>query len=852
MNEQPYTRRGLREPASGPFRGSRSRRGSALIAVVPVTLLGLSVMVAFMGTVVDTSVAGVQDTARFRAKVAAQNAASMAITELWGNFSAAGGDTTELWSLRAHLDGMGLVDQSAEIDKLGVIGQLTGIELSSTLDLRKTLGLFENAKGRMEVAGTEIERLDVYRVDEWDATTIVIEVDAVARAGDDGSSKEARASVQEHFTIAPPPWEGLDFALLANNVNCLLCHTTIDSAERFYNDDVSLAGSYDQVKVGSIDSIHFRSDPDSAVAGVVLIGGDAIEGDGSNIADWSAFNLMTGGDLDGLIREDGFLDVAWEQLSLFDPNAPEAFASVFLDHYEHEGATPYDLPDSFPSPFPDNGGFDPGSGKGNADEAGNRIIDDLEFESAVRGSNGTISGGNITVLDKSDVIAKQSDLSKVAKGLDGSISGTTEGNVYITGTKGQPIVLDGDVAIDGDVVLSGYVVGSGTIRARGNVYIPGDLMYLDRETGVSRDFGTAADGRANSLAVAAGGNIVIGDPFRPAWGEGDPTNGEKSGSFNFTMDELAIFNRQEWMKTQPTLPGESEKVQTGVKTSWKDEKVKEKYWKTVNTYKWVDTGKTKEKPIYKWVTKDNGKTGEYKKTWKEKVKVGTKTVPIKEKVKTGTKQVQKTRWVKTGNKIKVETPQYTWTAPELDNPYYVDNYTPRYYSFAEGSTIPIFNKDGYFDPATNQWKSDEYVGAWDSSKLSYADVDDKNDPYLYDASGNPKAVVSTIAPTGGWITQEIMEKIVKQSHNGNGDKTIEIDATLYSANSIMGAAPATKSPNTNGRLHVNGAIVAADVGILAPNGTQVNYDDRGARSLSITSDTGLTIERRLTAPLPNL
>ena len=80
----------------------------------------LSVAVAFMSAAVDSSVANTQERARARAKVAAQNAASMAITELWGSFEGAGGDTNELWSLRAHLDGLGLVDTAAEIEVLGV------------------------------------------------------------------------------------------------------------------------------------------------------------------------------------------------------------------------------------------------------------------------------------------------------------------------------------------------------------------------------------------------------------------------------------------------------------------------------------------------------------------------------------------------------------------------------------------------------------------------------------------------------------------------------------------------------------------------------------------------------------
>lgn len=810
--------------------------------MVPLAILVLALMVAFVGTSVETSRATVGNMDSFRAKSAAQNAAAMAISKVWGDYESTNPAGAQLWSLRAHLDSLGIRDQAsaANAERTKFLSQMQ----------------FSGSGETFTVDGTEIERLDVYRVDEWDATTIVIEVDAVARRGVDGSSKEARSSVQEVFSIAPPAWEGLDYALLANNINCLLCHTTIDSAERFYNGSAALAGSFDAVRIGSIDSIHFRSDPDSKIAGVALIGGDAMEGDGDNIADWSRFNLQTARLNGGKIVEDSFLDVDWEKLALFDPARPDDPSSVYLDFFSHAGSTDYDLPESFPPPFPDNGGLDPVTGQPRTELAGNRIVDDSEFLTAVDGSNGTISGGAISVIPAGQKIASTAARQSMERGTDPSINGLTSGNVFLHGTKANPIVLDGSIAIDGDVILSGYVIGEGSIKARGNVYVPGDLVYADkgRGTGGTRQFGVAADGRTNSLAVAAGGNIIVGDFYRPAWGQGKSANGEKGTSFNFTMDELAIFNRQEWMKTQPTLPGKPEKVVDRVDTWFEDEKVKEYYWKEVDDKRWVKTGKKIKKQKYKWIWVSNGKKGEYEKKTKKKVKDGFKWVDEKVKKTVGKKKVKKWRWKKTGKKIEKSKTHYKWVSPPVPNPYYSRHHTPRYYSFAEGSTIPVFNKDGYLDTATNHWKSDEYPGDWDDKKLTYADVNDRTDPLLYDASGQPKAVVSSISPTGNWISPDMMEKLIEQTQRqqqGNS-KTIEIDATLYSANSILGTVPITKSPNTNGELLVNGGIVAADVGILAPGGTRVNYDGRGARSLAISSDSGLTIRRRLTAPLPNL
>ncbi|WP_145196401.1 hypothetical protein [Planctomycetes bacterium Poly30] len=802
-------------------------------------------MVAFVGTSVETSRANVADSDAFRVRAAAQNAASIAIADIWGDFEAIAQGQEQLWRLRTHLESQGMSNQSEAVNPKG----------SKYID---SVGLAANKEGRFEIDGVEIERLDVYRVDNWDSTDIVIEVDAVTRRGKDGSTRERRSSIQEVFQIAAPEWDGLDYALLANNINCLLCHTNIDSAERFYNTNGMLAGSFDSVKVGTIESIHFRADPDSKVAGVMLIGADALLGDGHEISDWSAFNLegaapSAGGSVEK-IMEDIFGNALYGGLDIFDPNSPSSSANMFLDFYENIDLTDYNLPTSFPSPFPDDGGYDPATGQPRTDLADNGVIDDTEFYSTVLGSNGKLAGGDISVIPYGDKIDRSNEWAAMKNGSDPSISGITQGNVYLHGTKNDPIILDGQVAIDGDVIISGYVKGSGSIKARGNVYIPGDVLYADGGSGTSRTYGMASDGTENSLAIAAGGNIVMGDYFHRAWGKGDPADGTTSGSFNFTMDELAIFNRMEWIKTQPTLPGKSEYIQTGEKTVEYPETTTERYQQEVPTYKWVPNGEKTKKWYYKNVTTSNGLPAPYTKTTTTRVKDYFVWVDKKVKVQSGTRKVWKTRTVNTGRMLTRIDPIMAWVTPQVDNPKYNSLHTPRYYSFSEDTKVPIFNKKGYFDPATEHWVSDERAGnddgTWDTSKLTIANPDNTRDSILYNPDRTPKAVISSIGPKDGWISEEVMADVIHHALNGKpgGDKTFEVNATLYSANAIIGMTPGSDTNLTNGKLHVNGGIVAADVGLLAPMGTQVNYDGRGARALSITADSGLVITRRLSAP----
>ncbi|MEM9382573.1 MAG: hypothetical protein AAGB93_21650 [Planctomycetota bacterium] len=926
----------LQRASSRVRAAQQRRRGAALLAVTPLAMLMVAMMVAFMATTLDASRAGTSALDSFRARAAAQSAASLAIADLWGDFEAIGGSDQQIWVFRGYLDGIGLSDQSGAPDP-------------ARTDYLPTLALAADAQGDAIIGGIEIERVDVHRLDTWDSTSLVVEVDAVMRLGEDGSSRERRSSIQETFTVAPPDWDGLDFALLANNVNCLLCHTTIDNVERIYNQDTDLYGTFDQVRVGSIDAIHFREDPDSNVAGVMLIGGDAIEGNGDSIVDWTAFNLTSTKRDGSMLHQDAFGDLVHEGLRVFDSASPDASANLYLDFFSYgaDAAFGLNLPETFPAPFADNGGYDFATGSPMPELADNGIIDDSEFEVTIAGLSGTMSGGTIAVVPPGETF----DPAKVGVSLStagggsppaggagagagsggGSVLNTvptvTDGNIYLHGTVDDPLLLDGDVAVDGDVVISGFVKGRGTIRARGNVYVTSDLVYADKGGPASsfRTYGVADDGTENNLAIAAGGNIVVGDFYRPAWGSGDATDGTKGTSYNFTMEELAIFNRMEWIKTQPTLPGKETYGETGKKTIYVDEMIDQTY--TVNqpiygkqpytvqepvyanvpylstqpiyakqpytvdepVYGIVKTGKVTQKPVYKTVTKTNGLPKPYTKTWNEKVlshydsieetkkvqtgtkkvtkyntvKVGSKPVIKHKKVQTGTKSVTKYKTVQTGSKPVTKTKKvpsgkkiakeqsikghYT---PQHANPYYRPGHTPRYYNFTEGQKIPIFNKDGYFDPSNQHWMSDELAEGWDDDKLSYADPSDPGDPFLYDGTGKPAAVISSVTPTDGWIERDVLRDMIGDAlaENPDGDKTIEIDATLYSSNAILGMIPDRNSDHTNGKLRVNGGLVAADVGILAPMGTEVNYDVRGARALSISADNGLVISRRFSAP----
>ena len=506
------------------------------------------------------------------------------------------------------------------------------------------------------------------------------------------------------------------------------------------------------------------------------------------------------------------------------------------------------------------------------------------------------------------MVSSSSELDSLLAGNATNVSGVQAGNVYLHGTEDNPIQLNGEVAIDGDLVLSGHVKGSGTLLVSGNVFIPSDVQYLDASDGAGdRIFGTGADGSSNALAIGIGKNAIIGDPTHPSFGSGNRADGTPGTDFNFILDELAIFNRSEWMKTQPTLPGE-----TTVEIVGYDQVEREVYdyitteeQVEVDVMGWVGTGNFREVPVYERQVIgredvpvfERQQTGTrsvpiretihhpadppepYGSPWTERVitgyrdepvyedvQVGISNEPIYDDVQVGTNLEEIRERVVVDTRLETvvtqtpieppmividEVPIYEPVTPEHVNPFYAGaDFIPRYYGFDDGAPVPVFNKEGHFDPDAGLWISEERAGGWDEDKLTLADPQDPNDPLLYGGGGQPEAVVSTLNPSGGWMSLELLSELMQRELGSRDDgEAIEIDATIYSANAVLGVVPARNQPGVNGELHVNGSLVSADIGLLAPNGTRVLYDRRGRGLLRIPDTSQLLMRQSLWMPV---
>lgn len=870
-----------------------SRRGSALLASVTLlTVLGVMTIILLQG-VVDSTKSTTLTVSKTRAEAVSSSVIALAADQIWGGFEReleATGQDSQPWVFHNYLDSIGLVDEAAAADPAG-------------MDLMPLINLPVGAEGA-ELDGVLVNSVRVVRTDDWNSTRLAIEADVAVTSGQGANARMVNSNHGAVFLVEPPNFDGLNFALLANNVNCILCHTTIDDAERFFNTDTSRYGEFDRVRVGSLESLQVRADPDSVLAGTLYLGGNAVLEDGSAISNWTGMNFESHEiDAYGHQKQNAWGEPTLTHLSPAPDTDPGPLENLYTNYLEMDEQVDGDLPGAFPPPFPDDGGYDYATHTPTPELADNRIVDSNEFLAAVAGYSGSIAGGTISLLDPSATVASTADLDALMAGNSTNVSGIQEGNVYLHGTEANPILLDGEVAIDGDVILSGYVKGSGTLMVSGNVYMPSDVKYLDAANlDGDRIFGTAADGTANALAIGIGNNAVLGDPTHPSFGAGTRADGTPATDFNFILEELAIFNRMEWIKTQPELPGKTtteivgyDEVEREVYeylTIEEEVPVDIKDWvgtgvfENVDVYEWQKTGTkqvpvyeqqqtgTQQKPIYQTVHHPADPPEPYGSPWSEtvivgydevptytNVQVGTTTEDVWENVKTGTTSKEIKEYVVVDTIMETQTrqepiepptividqvPIYAQVTPMHENDAYVADYTPRFYAQREGTPVPIFNKDGYYDPTSGLWMAEERAGGWDDHKLTLADPTDTSDPLLYDGGGQPIAVVSTLDPQGGWMSMDLLSELIQRKLGPRDDtEAIQIDATVYSSNAVLGVVPARNQAGVNGELNVNGSLVAADVGLLAPKGTRVLYDRRGRTLLRIPDTSQLTMRRSL-------
>ena len=178
-----------------------------------------------------------------------------AIERIWNQYITGNGNTTgNLASYLLYADS--LVDTNEDVNGNGVMDEG---EFDSNGDGTFTsnpagIDLIVPDENFTLASGERIERVNVMRTDDLTGTTMHIRV--TARVG------QRTASAVQTVRVAGELFQGFEFGILANNINCILCHAEVNSLDLFRNTDPQLYGSFDRVKVAALESLMIRTNED--------------------------------------------------------------------------------------------------------------------------------------------------------------------------------------------------------------------------------------------------------------------------------------------------------------------------------------------------------------------------------------------------------------------------------------------------------------------------------------------------------------------------------------------------------------------------------------------------------------
>ncbi|HXF47822.1 MAG TPA: PilX N-terminal domain-containing pilus assembly protein [Verrucomicrobiae bacterium] len=260
-------------------------------------------------------------------------------------------------------------------------------------------------------------KVDSVKVSRRDKPGNVTELEIVSFGSEaDGINSKIGAV----YTVTGVPFRGFDYALLSNQVNCIMCHATFDNADRFWNKDASKNGSFDRIKIASLQNLMVRvGSSDSKVYGTLYSRGIVTDNSGNPLSSIST-STISGMKLDG---SNGHIvePLVSTALSNTTGSPLSQYGNLYMNYPTDEAdMTDGYLPDQFPPAIPDLNG--------------NKLVDDNEFDQIKNQVTGTISGGVIYGVSSGSF----SGSALPSTGNLSSISRTYDGNLILVGT---PILL---------------------------------------------------------------------------------------------------------------------------------------------------------------------------------------------------------------------------------------------------------------------------------------------------------------------------------------------------------------------------------------------------------------------------
>ena len=720
---------------------------------------------------------------------AAQAGIDIVTRDLWRQYLDTAGNTTRNWaSYRAYLNstlnipinedlnGNGEMDQGEDGNGNGEFdvpagGGADGVEMLDESFVFQHDG--DEYSGLAEVTSVRISRFDGVS-HSWLTVRSTAEIN--------GKTKTAVQVLE----VGAPTRNHAQFAILANNISCILCHADILSLDLERNNDPENFNSFDRIKVASLESILVRRNgANSDLAGTLYTRGLVYDDKGAEYGETglstTSFKGYQHSQENGKIVQDGSGNMNSVSLTAADTNDDgdlEQFANLYLDYpLEESEQTDGSVPNSFPAPFPD--------------EDTDRIVDDEEFNAIMNTADGSITfdaegddqGGAITagvaygVEDGSLYTGDAMPNTSNGAMTELQSEGFYDGNLILKGTEDDPINIEGSVAINGDLVIEGPIKGSGQLLVRGNTYVVGDVTYAD-----GSDFGVADDGTENAFAVVSGGSIMMGD-FTTIRGV---NHSSRTGDKYPKWSQYSIHTRDE--NVTSSAPGK--------KSSQPAENLEWGYFDQYST----DPNTTDSAVL------DSRPGKQFSFTMSE---------------------------LQLFNKL------------ELDKALQDPDYTPRFYGLRESQPDNIFVFDTTKANNEEHAVQYDYKGVYDLREYLLEFGHDPDIGIPQEQGG--RAAMHYLTPKNGWLPEDTLRQIWfdDEMTRPSSGRSFKFDGLLYSNNSIFSIVRSSTrhKSNSKGKMDLRGGIIAADLGIFVPGGLDLMYDPRVERFIELRDANEVTYQR---------
>lgn len=611
--------------------------------------------------------------------------------------------------------------------------------------------VLDAARG-ISVTGVTISRTD-------DINGFMLTINSTGKVG------SQTRTAQQTVRVGGSPFTGFDYAVLANNINCILCHAEIRNVDLDNNTTKSLYGTYDRIKVASLQNLMYRStggDPaDSRVAGTVYTRGNVINSY-TNTALTNAlvasstlttYQFDTNGNIVQNATSGAMSTGTLSVVTGVDSNgAPLTGGNMYMN-YPTDKKLMKDslLPTVFPAPYPDD----------NSD----KVVQSSEFHAISDLLTGTATGGIAYGVPAGSTYTGTT-FPTASNGAATTLASTGQytGNLILTGTTANPIRLTGQIAVEGDLVLRGVVKGAGQVFVSGNTYITGDVTYADGTT-----FGTASDGTKNALAVITGGNVIMGD-YTTIRGKNHSKNVQA------TPDHTALSGYSVSPAYTSGVTAGELSIQTRVSTQ------------TVSNV---------QNPSRTADTKETLKIG-YNDT---NVTDGNGIVTARG----GNQQASFT-----------QSELMIFNNLEMAKAVANSNYKPRFYGLNSNSPNNIY----FYDNPSSEHaiRYDEGAGTAGGTSNTVLTLANYLTKKGYSSSIATRAAKLYLNPTAGWLSDTVLRKMWwddEQSRTA-ANSTYKFDGLLYSNNAIftITRSKVRHGSNTEGRMRIRGSIICPDIGVL--------------------------------------